>query len=479
MALSAIEPLRRTIISVKPDTKYYSKAQAPRKYQDFHFLTRRMCTPESRLIGVDKSQRSPLRAIGLAFVSLDFPRRPGRWFGRRAPDPATSWSIRKRKVNVCRRKIVASSSRTENVFRKCGLGIVVAGRCHSCREDITDVCYKCVECVDYMICSTCEADGIVHTGHNIIRVTTAMARLYHHVSGDVHADIRCFSCRGPVRGSRYKCLECRDLDLCASCEARGKEHSHHLFIRLPSRIPVVPLTPDLDGAAGESAPLVSGLPGGGGGTEADFNKEPHPGIWCASCGEIVKGRRFQCLACPGFDLCSRCEKSVEPHLVHPMIRFSRPGAFTLRPTTILNEGLHRGVNCNECGQSVTGYRYKCLKCQDYDLCMKCEAASKHLHHRLARIPPIPTTERPTPYTETRQSERPIGEAQRDSISPSASTSEQELHQQLKQRLSDLHAAKKQAIAASTEMARKEHEQRMAILAEIRARIGGTPVVESK
>ncbi|CAG0888362.1 unnamed protein product [Darwinula stevensoni] len=230
--------------------------------------------------------------------------------------------------------------------------------CHSCRGRIAGVCYKCVECVDYMICSTCEAYGVLHTGHNILRLTSSVSPLFHPVSGDVHQNVECESCHGPVRGSRYKCLQCPEVDLCHTCEARGTEHSHHLFIRLPSRIPVVPLTPDLDGMTGES-----------------FASEEHPGVSCNSCHQGVRGRRFKCLVCPDFNLCSNCEQSEEQHFHHPMIRFSKPSAIVLRSSVILPDG------------GIRGYRYKCLKCQDYDLCMRCEAASKHLHHRMLRIPP--------------------------------------------------------------------------------------------
>ncbi|CAG0907403.1 unnamed protein product [Darwinula stevensoni] len=108
-----------------------------------------------------------------------------------------------------------------------------------------------------MICSTCEADGIVHTGHNMLRIAASLKNLIHSVSGDVHGGIKCNACGGPVRGSRYKCLQCDDFDLCSSCEAKGTEHSHHLLVRLPSRIPAVRLSPDLDGLITDETVLLA------------------------------------------------------------------------------------------------------------------------------------------------------------------------------------------------------------------------------
>ncbi|CAG0899779.1 unnamed protein product, partial [Darwinula stevensoni] len=250
----------------------------------------------------------------------------------------------------------------------------IACACHSCRERITGVCYKCVECVDYMICSTCEADGIVHTGHNMLRLKSSASPPFHPVSGDVHQNLECASCHGPIRGSRYKCLQCPEIDLCHTCETRGTEHSDHHFIRLPSRMPVVHLTPDLDG----------------------MTAEEHPGVMCDSCHQGVRGRRFKCLVCPEFNLCSDCEQLGEQHLHHPMIRFSKPSAIVLRGSVILPDGLNHGVTCTECEGSIKGYRYKCLKCRDYDLCTRCEAASKHLQHRMLRMPPKCESQVPVP-----------------------------------------------------------------------------------
>lgn len=47
---------------------------------------------------------------------------------------------------------------------------------------------------------------------------------------------------------------------------------------------------------------------------------------------------------------------------------------------------HDNVICDGCDNGVFGFRYKCLQCYDYDLCMNCEGKQLHNHHRMIRIP---------------------------------------------------------------------------------------------
>lgn len=45
---------------------------------------------------------------------------------------------------------------------------------------------------------------------------------------------------------------------------------------------------------------------------------------------------------------------------------------------------HSNIICDECDAEIFGFRYKCLECADFDLCMSCED-KMHSHHILVRI----------------------------------------------------------------------------------------------
>ncbi|XP_003702345.2 refractory to sigma P [Megachile rotundata] len=57
------------------------------------------------------------------------------------------------------------------------------------------------------------------------------------------------------------------------------------------------------------------------------------------------------------------------------------------PSGTKNEKVvHPGICCDNCNGDVIGYRYKCIQCEDYDLCAQCEAKSLHSQHYMIRMP---------------------------------------------------------------------------------------------
>jgi len=48
-------------------------------------------------------------------------------------------------------------------------------------------------------------------------------------------------------------------------------------------------------------------------------------------------------------------------------------------------GVHSGVKCDGCQGEVLGFRYKCMVCEDFDLCGSCEEFGHHSEHNMIRI----------------------------------------------------------------------------------------------
>jgi len=61
-----------------------------------------------------------------------------------------------------------------------------------------------------------------------------------------------------------------------------------------------------------------------------------------------------------------------------------------RPKLIVSRIMHKGVECNSCGESpVIGIRYRCLSCDRFNLCERCEETVEHIHPLLKIKEPVP------------------------------------------------------------------------------------------
>lgn len=52
--------------------------------------------------------------------------------------------------------------------------------------------------------------------------------------------------------------------------------------------------------------------------------------------------------------------------------------------------MHVGVTCDGCKKQVEGFRYKCIQCDNFDLCATCEGKGFHPDHCMIRFS-VPTS----------------------------------------------------------------------------------------
>ncbi|PGG96639.1 hypothetical protein AJ79_09512 [Helicocarpus griseus UAMH5409] len=99
----------------------------------------------------------------------------------------------------------------------------------------------------------------------------------------------------------------------------------------------------------------------------------HRDTICDGCGLNVFGTRYKCRVCPNFDYCTACKEADKAHEKHGY--------------EAINLIRHYGINCDSCGDTIYGTRYKCRDCSNYDLCSPChgDAIQNHPDHRFDTI----------------------------------------------------------------------------------------------
>ncbi|KAG9035119.1 hypothetical protein FRB95_011986 [Tulasnella sp. JGI-2019a] len=124
-----------------------------------------------------------------------------------------------------------------------------------------------------------------------------------------------------------------------------------------------------------------GLPGPGPNVTKESNqKVMHLDALCDQCNKLVIGSRFQCQICPDYDVCEACMKkngtAAHNALYGQIHRFQeiptpRPALETETPTVF--------ANCDICLKPISGNRYKCLNCPDFDTCASCFGLVQQKH----------------------------------------------------------------------------------------------------
>lgn len=135
--------------------------------------------------------------------------------------------------------------------------------CDGCDKYIMGVRHKCLDCPDWDFCASCQPTAhILHPGHRFVPIFTPLVDSVRISDKSVHQGI---CCDGPlcakqgypayIRGTRYKCAVCDDVDFCANCEANpGLGHNKtHPLIKIKTPIRHINVT--TTGEKGDGSPM--------------------------------------------------------------------------------------------------------------------------------------------------------------------------------------------------------------------------------
>ncbi|WVR07488.1 hypothetical protein IAU60_004530 [Kwoniella sp. DSM 27419] len=112
----------------------------------------------------------------------------------------------------------------------------------------------------------------------------------------------------------------------------------------------------------------------------------HRRIWCDGCEEGIRGMRYKCEQCPDYDLCGSCLPLLHTSDLHPsahtfkaMLHRDLEERIKLTAEGAPEDSVRHPATCDLCFSAITGVRWKCLNCPDWDSCASCAASIAQTH----------------------------------------------------------------------------------------------------
>ncbi|KAJ2787217.1 hypothetical protein GGI15_000878, partial [Coemansia interrupta] len=73
----------------------------------------------------------------------------------------------------------------------------------------------------------------------LLHLLCTVSEQHARANSIVHRGTQCNGCQeAPIRGTRYKCAQCANVDLCAACEAH-ELHGHHVMLKMAVPLPAL------------------------------------------------------------------------------------------------------------------------------------------------------------------------------------------------------------------------------------------------
>ncbi|KZS93190.1 hypothetical protein SISNIDRAFT_550176 [Sistotremastrum niveocremeum HHB9708] len=194
----------------------------------------------------------------------------------------------------------------------------------------------------------------------------------------LHPGVYCDYCNKQIKGTRYKCNDCANYDLCTECISQhSAQDVHSAICEQVHTFSIIP-TP----RARRPQPAAAAAP-------ARPNKPVHRGVVCDSCDKGIVGDRHKCLDCSNYDLCEHCiSLSSVVHPLHEFLKITEPGRIVVHTVDggRTAPAIHNAT-CDLCSSRIHGDRYKCLHCPDFDVCSNCFSIThiQHPNHNWVRV----------------------------------------------------------------------------------------------
>ncbi|TRM66253.1 hypothetical protein BD626DRAFT_566876 [Schizophyllum amplum] len=214
--------------------------------------------------------------------------------------------------------------------------------------------------------------------------------------------IYCTACHATRQGLAFACERC-DVVKCSDCTSKPD----NTFCMLSTDGHKMVVLPHNHGSSGSSK---LELPAPVDVTPHVAVPPPviHHGVICDKCNKTIEGVRNKCLDCHDFDLCTGCMTNgaaQEHNPFHEFFDIEVPGRVIVHTvlggeeripearTQSRNQTLdadaapiHR-ASCDFCSSRISGDRYKCVACPDFDSCSSCLSRTKTEHpgHAFAKL----------------------------------------------------------------------------------------------
>lgn len=251
--------------------------------------------------------------------------------------------------------------------------------CDTCDRHIAGNRYKCLECPDYDACENCwAAVQKDHSAHRFVKcsdnsIIPARAVKPTQIHTGVLCDgLLCEKKQSPITGIRYKCAICADYDLCSSCEAHPKTRHNETHPMIKMKVPV-----DRVLVSFEHSPSSRGAPSLTAVEKAPATQlptEPESHLQCHSAAR-AKQEDSTKVSPTGFTQRPPVSEEICEAVSSFGANFLKAMASTDRASRAVK---HLTVACDSCDRMITGSRFMCATCPDFDLCKSCYGKTEHV-----------------------------------------------------------------------------------------------------